>query len=180
MQSMIVIKITVIHSTDYDQITMGIWTRWIIVIITTDIFAVYAYNVLICLFSAYIYESSQKLTLNIILKSWFASSNILFVTSIHQATNFVSHNFFYEFFSVWGNEKENKLFVGPNVRVKNWGKQDRWFGGLISRTRYKRKKTTITRLFKKTNKRDATKLCTSVLGFTFQQIEERQKHISSS
>ena len=34
--------------------------------------------------------------------------------------------------------------------------------------------------FKKTNKRDATKLCTSVLGFTFQQIGERQKHISSS
>ena len=36
-----VIKITTIHSTDYNQITMGIWTRWNIVIITTDIFAVY-------------------------------------------------------------------------------------------------------------------------------------------
>ena len=37
---MTVIKITVIHSTDYDQITMGIETRRKIVIITTDIFAV--------------------------------------------------------------------------------------------------------------------------------------------
>ena len=36
-----VIKITTIHSTDCNQITMGIWTRWIIVIITTDIFAVH-------------------------------------------------------------------------------------------------------------------------------------------
>ena len=36
-----VIKITTIHSTDCNQITMGIWTRWIIVIITTDIFAVW-------------------------------------------------------------------------------------------------------------------------------------------
>ena len=37
---MTVIKITVIHSTDYDQITMGIETLRNIVIITTDIFAV--------------------------------------------------------------------------------------------------------------------------------------------
>ena len=36
-----VIKITTIHSTDCDQITMGIWTRRNIVIITTNIFAVY-------------------------------------------------------------------------------------------------------------------------------------------
>ena len=35
-----VIKITTIHSTDCNQITMGIWTRWITVIIMTDIFAV--------------------------------------------------------------------------------------------------------------------------------------------
>ena len=35
-----VIKITTIHSTDYDQITMGIETLRNIVIITTDIFAV--------------------------------------------------------------------------------------------------------------------------------------------
>ena len=40
LQSMTVIKITVIHSTDYDQITMGIETLRNIVIITTDIFAV--------------------------------------------------------------------------------------------------------------------------------------------
>ena len=38
---MTVIKITVIHSTDYNQITMGIETLRNIVIITTDIFAVY-------------------------------------------------------------------------------------------------------------------------------------------
>ena len=38
---MTVIKITVIHSTDYDQITMGIETLRNIVIITTDIFAVW-------------------------------------------------------------------------------------------------------------------------------------------
>ena len=38
---MTVIKITVIHSTDYDQITMGIETLRNIVIITTDIFAVH-------------------------------------------------------------------------------------------------------------------------------------------
>ena len=38
---MTVIKITVIHSTEYDQITMGIETLRNIVIITTDIFAVY-------------------------------------------------------------------------------------------------------------------------------------------
>jgi hypothetical protein len=37
---MTVIKITVIHSTDYDQITMGIETLRNIVIITTNIFAV--------------------------------------------------------------------------------------------------------------------------------------------
>ena len=36
-----VIKITTIHSTDYDQITMGIWTLPFIVIITTIIFAVF-------------------------------------------------------------------------------------------------------------------------------------------
>jgi hypothetical protein len=35
-----VIKITTIHSTDCNQITMGIWTRRNIVIITTNIFAV--------------------------------------------------------------------------------------------------------------------------------------------
>ena len=64
-------------------------------------------------YSVHIYESSQKLTLNIILKSWFASSNILFVISIHQTTNFVSPNFFYEFFSVWAVEKDNTLFIGP-------------------------------------------------------------------
>ena len=39
-----VIKITTIHSTDNNQITMGIWTRWNIVIITTDIFAVCQYS----------------------------------------------------------------------------------------------------------------------------------------
>ena len=38
---MTVIKITVIHSTDYNQITMGIETLQNIVIIMTDIFAVY-------------------------------------------------------------------------------------------------------------------------------------------
>ena len=38
---MTVIKITVIHSTDYNQITMGIETLRNIVIITTDIFAVH-------------------------------------------------------------------------------------------------------------------------------------------
>ena len=38
---MTVIKITVIHSKGYNQITMGIETLRNIVIITTDIFAVY-------------------------------------------------------------------------------------------------------------------------------------------
>ena len=42
---MTVIKITVIHSTDYDQITMGIETLRNIVIITTDIFAVQGANI---------------------------------------------------------------------------------------------------------------------------------------
>ena len=41
---MTVIKITVIHSTDYNQITMGIETLRNIVIITTDIFAVCSYD----------------------------------------------------------------------------------------------------------------------------------------
>ena len=39
---MTVIKITVIHSKGYNQITMGIETLRNIVIITTDIFAVHA------------------------------------------------------------------------------------------------------------------------------------------
>ena len=39
---MTVIKITVIHSKGYNQITMGIETLRNIVIITTDIFAVYS------------------------------------------------------------------------------------------------------------------------------------------
>ena len=39
---MTVIKITVIHSKGYNQITMGIETLRNIVIITTDIFAVWA------------------------------------------------------------------------------------------------------------------------------------------
>ena len=41
LQSMDCNQDTTIHSTDYDQITMGIWTRLKIVIITTDIFAVH-------------------------------------------------------------------------------------------------------------------------------------------
>ena len=38
---------------------------------------------------------------------------------------------FHEFFSVWAVEKENQL---RKIRGKNWGKQDSWFGGLMSRT----------------------------------------------
>ena len=82
--------------------------------------------------------------------SFFAC--ILFVTSNHQTTNLVFPNFFLEFFSVWGDEKENKLFIGPKLRKKlfgtnlfqllklrknrgkNWGKQYSWFGGLMSWT----------------------------------------------
>ena len=41
---MVVILITVIGSSDHDQITMGIETLRNIVIITTDIFAVYGRN----------------------------------------------------------------------------------------------------------------------------------------
>ena len=75
-------------------------------------------------YSVHIYESSQKLTLNIILKSWFASSNILFVISIHQTTNFVSPNFFYEFFSVWAVEKDTKLFIGQkNIFSQFWNQR---------------------------------------------------------
>ena len=35
------------------------------------------------------------------------------MTSINQTTNFVSPNFFHEFFVVWAVEKDNKLFIGP-------------------------------------------------------------------
>ena len=37
----------------------------------------------------------------------------LFVTAIHKTTNVVFPNFFYEFFSAWAVEKDNKLFIGP-------------------------------------------------------------------
>ena len=45
-------------------------------------------------------------------------TNILFVTSNRQTTNLVFPNFFHEFFSVWEDEKENKLFIGPKMRKK--------------------------------------------------------------
>ena len=70
---------------------------------------------------------------------------VLFMISNHQTTNFVFPNFFYECFSIWVFEKENKLFIGSNPRKnlfrtnkkivffstaqakkkswKNWGKQ---------------------------------------------------------
>ena len=51
---------------------------------------------------------------------WWAAHNILFMTSNHQTTNFVFHNFFREFFSVWPDEKENKLFIGPKLRKKTF------------------------------------------------------------
>ena len=92
-------------------------------------------------------------------QSGMCTTFILFVTSIHQTKNIVFPIFFHEFFSVWPDEKENELFIGPKLRKKicygpvkslflfqllklrkfrgkNWGKQDSWFGGFMSRTRY--------------------------------------------
>ena len=82
--------------------------------------------------------------------------NILFVTSNHQTTNLVFSNFFHEIFSVLGDEKENKFFIGPKLRKNtlfwikslfsfstaqaektSWMKQDSWFGGWMLQTRYK-------------------------------------------
>ena len=48
---MAVILITVIGSSDHDQITMGIETLRNIVIITTDIFAVYLLRILIAYYT---------------------------------------------------------------------------------------------------------------------------------
>ena len=51
-------------------------------------------------------------------QSGMCATFILFVTSIHQTTNSVFPNFFHEFFSVWPDEKENKLFIGPKLKKK--------------------------------------------------------------
>ena len=92
------------------------------------------------------------------------------MTSNHQTTNFVFPIFFREFFSVWPDEKENKLFIGTKLRKnlcwtskkfvisfncscwenfvkKNWRKQDSWFGGLMSGTRYPPDNRLISNMF---------------------------------
>ena len=78
------------------------------------------------LYKAYFNDKQIQSTYNIYIFLTGSKNQIqnwkllyMFVTSNHQTTNFVFHNFFHEFFSASAVEKENKLFIGPK-HVFSW------------------------------------------------------------